>query len=93
MGDFVVRCMKEHASSSSRDTVTAIDGKRATLKSAARSRPDIVVSASACGPALDGRPGPGLAIDRGVTVNAYLETSVPAYYAAAISRAGRSAFP
>ena len=64
------------------DTVTAIDGKRAQLKSGAAIEADIVVVGVGVRPRLALAEKAGLAIDRGVTVNAYLETSVPGVYAA-----------
>ena len=84
MGDFVRALHEEHGVIFHLgDTVTAIDGKRATLKSGGMIEADLVVVGVGVRPRLAlGRERPGLAIDRGVTVDAYLETSVPGIYAA-----------
>jgi NADPH-dependent 2,4-dienoyl-CoA reductase/sulfur reductase-like enzyme len=83
MGDFVRALHEEqgvifHLG----DTVTAIDGKRAMLKSGSAIEADIVVVGVGVRPRLGLAEQAGLAIDRGVTVNAYLETSVAGIYAA-----------
>jgi NADPH-dependent 2,4-dienoyl-CoA reductase/sulfur reductase-like enzyme/nitrite reductase/ring-hydroxylating ferredoxin subunit len=83
MGDFVRALHEErgvifHLG----DTVTAIDGKRATLKSGGVLDADVVVIGVGVRPRLALAEKAGLAIDRGVTVDAYLETSVPGIYAA-----------
>ena len=83
MGDFVRALHEEHGVIFHLgDTVTAIDGKRAVLKSGAAIEADIVVVGVGVRPRLGLAEQAGLAIDRGVTVNAYLETSVPGVYAA-----------
>jgi NADPH-dependent 2,4-dienoyl-CoA reductase/sulfur reductase-like enzyme/nitrite reductase/ring-hydroxylating ferredoxin subunit len=83
MGDFVRALHEErgvifHLG----DTVTAIDGKRATLKSGGVLDADVVVIGVGVRPRLALAEKAGLAIDRGVTVDAYLETSIPGVYAA-----------
>jgi NADPH-dependent 2,4-dienoyl-CoA reductase/sulfur reductase-like enzyme len=83
MGDFVRALHEErgvifHLG----DTVTAIDGKRATLKNGGVLDADVVVIGVGVRPRLALAEKAGLAIDRGVTVDAYLETSVPGIYAA-----------
>jgi NADPH-dependent 2,4-dienoyl-CoA reductase/sulfur reductase-like enzyme/nitrite reductase/ring-hydroxylating ferredoxin subunit len=83
MGDFVRALHEErgvifHLG----DTVTAIDGKRATLKSGGVLDADVVVIGVGVRPRLALAEKAGLAIDRGVTVDAYLETSIPGIYAA-----------
>jgi NADPH-dependent 2,4-dienoyl-CoA reductase/sulfur reductase-like enzyme/nitrite reductase/ring-hydroxylating ferredoxin subunit len=83
MGDFVRALHEErgvifHLG----DTVTAIDGKRATLKSGGMLDADVVVIGVGVRPRLALAEKAGLAIDRGVTVDAYLETSIPGIYAA-----------
>src|SRR5882757_3687879 len=83
MGDFVRALHEEHGVIFHLgDTVTAIDGKRATLKSGSAIEADIVVVGVGVRPRLGLAERAGLAIDRGVTVNACLETSVPGIYAA-----------
>ena len=83
MGDFVRALHEEHGVVFHLgDTVTAIDGKRATLKSGGAIEADIVVVGVGVRPRLELAEKAGLAIDRGVAVNAYLETSVPGIYAA-----------
>ena len=83
MGDFVRRLHEEHGVIFHLgDTVTAIDGKRATLKSGGTLEADVVVIGVGVRPRLALAERCGLAIDRGVTVNAYLETSIPGIYAA-----------
>ena len=83
LGDFIRALHEEHGVIFHLgDTVTAIDGKRATLKSGSTIEADIVVVGVGVHPRLELAEKAGLAIDRGVTVNAYLETSVPGIYAA-----------
>jgi NADPH-dependent 2,4-dienoyl-CoA reductase/sulfur reductase-like enzyme/nitrite reductase/ring-hydroxylating ferredoxin subunit len=83
MGDFVRSLHEEHGVIFHLgDTVTAIDGKRATLKSGGVIEADVVVVGVGVRPRLALAEKAGLAIDRGVSVNAYLETSVPGIYAA-----------
>jgi NADPH-dependent 2,4-dienoyl-CoA reductase/sulfur reductase-like enzyme/nitrite reductase/ring-hydroxylating ferredoxin subunit len=83
MGDFVRALHEEHGVIFHLgDTVTAIDGKRASLKSGGVIEADVVVVGVGVRPRLALAEKAGLAIDRGVAVNAYLETSVPGIYAA-----------
>jgi NADPH-dependent 2,4-dienoyl-CoA reductase/sulfur reductase-like enzyme len=83
MGDFVRSLHEEHGVIFHLgDTVTAIEGKRATLKSGGVLEADVVVVGVGVRPRLALAEKAGLAVDRGVTVNAYLETSVPGVYAA-----------
>jgi NADPH-dependent 2,4-dienoyl-CoA reductase/sulfur reductase-like enzyme/nitrite reductase/ring-hydroxylating ferredoxin subunit len=83
MGDFVRRLHEEHGVIFHLgDTVTAIDGKRASLKSGGALEADVVVIGVGVRPRLALAQQAGLAVDRGVVVNAYLETSVPGIYAA-----------
>ena len=60
----------------------AIDRKRATLKSGGVIEADFVVVGVGVRPRLALAEKAGLAIDRGVTVNSYLESSIPGVYAA-----------
>jgi NADPH-dependent 2,4-dienoyl-CoA reductase/sulfur reductase-like enzyme/nitrite reductase/ring-hydroxylating ferredoxin subunit len=83
MGDFVRSVHEEHGVIFHLgDTVTGIEGKRATLKSGSVIEADLVVVGVGVKPRLSLAEKAGLAIDRGVTVNAYLETSAPGIYAA-----------
>jgi NADPH-dependent 2,4-dienoyl-CoA reductase/sulfur reductase-like enzyme/nitrite reductase/ring-hydroxylating ferredoxin subunit len=83
MGDFVRALHEEHGVIFHLgDTVTSIDGKRATLKSGGALEADVVVVGVGVRPRLALAEKAGLAIDRGITVDAYLETSIPGIYAA-----------
>jgi len=83
MGDFVRALHEEHGVIFHLgDTVTAIEGKRARLKSGGVIEADLVVVGVGVRPRLTLAEKAGLAIDRGVVVNAQLETSVPGIYAA-----------
>jgi NADPH-dependent 2,4-dienoyl-CoA reductase/sulfur reductase-like enzyme/nitrite reductase/ring-hydroxylating ferredoxin subunit len=83
MGDFVRALHEEHGVIFHLgDTVTAIEGKRATLQSGGVLEAEIVVVGVGVRPRLALAEKAGLAIDRGVTVNACLETSAPGIYAA-----------
>jgi NADPH-dependent 2,4-dienoyl-CoA reductase/sulfur reductase-like enzyme/nitrite reductase/ring-hydroxylating ferredoxin subunit len=83
LGDFVRALHEEHGVIFHLgDTVTAIDGKRATLKSGDVIEADLVVVGVGVRPRLDLAEKAGLAVDRGVTVDIFLETSVSGVYAA-----------
>jgi NADPH-dependent 2,4-dienoyl-CoA reductase/sulfur reductase-like enzyme/nitrite reductase/ring-hydroxylating ferredoxin subunit len=64
------------------DTVTAIASGRATLKSGGTLDADFVVMGVGVRPRLALAEHAGLALDRGIVVDPYLETSVPGVYAA-----------
>lgn len=82
MGDFVRALHEEHGVIFHLgDTVVAIDGKRATLKSGGVLEADVVVVGVGVRPRLGLAEQAGLKIDRGVAVNAFLETSVAGIYA------------
>jgi NADPH-dependent 2,4-dienoyl-CoA reductase/sulfur reductase-like enzyme len=83
MGDFVRALHEEHGVMFHLgDTVAGIDGKRATLKSGGVLEADLVVVGVGVRPRLALAERAGLALDRGVVVDAYLETSVAGIYAA-----------
>jgi NADPH-dependent 2,4-dienoyl-CoA reductase/sulfur reductase-like enzyme/nitrite reductase/ring-hydroxylating ferredoxin subunit len=83
LGDFVRALHEEHGVIFHLgDTVTAIDGKRATLKSGGVIEADLVVVGVGVRPRLGLAEKAGLAVDRGVTVDIFLETSVSGVYAA-----------
>jgi NADPH-dependent 2,4-dienoyl-CoA reductase/sulfur reductase-like enzyme/nitrite reductase/ring-hydroxylating ferredoxin subunit len=83
LGDFIRALHEEHGVVFHLgDTVTAIDGKRATLKSGGMLEADTVVIGVGVRPRLTLAEQAGLKLDRGITVNEFLETSVPGIYAA-----------
>jgi apoptosis-inducing factor 3 len=83
LGDFVRGLHEEHdVIFHLEDTATSIDASRVALKSGASIDADLVVAGVGVRPRLQLAQDAGLAIDRGVTVDEYLETSVPGIYAA-----------
>jgi apoptosis-inducing factor 3 len=64
------------------DTVSAIDGKQATLKGGTTLDADLVVVGVGVRPRLALAEKAGLAVDKGVSVNEYMQTSAPDIYAA-----------
>ncbi len=83
MGDFVRSLHEEHGVVFHlEDTASAIDGKQVKLKGGGTLEADLVVVGIGVRPRTEIAATAGLAIDRGVMVNAYLETSAPEIYAA-----------
>jgi NADPH-dependent 2,4-dienoyl-CoA reductase/sulfur reductase-like enzyme len=63
-------------------TVTRIDGRRLTLSDGTTLETDFIVAGIGVRPLVKLAESAGLAVDRGVSVNEYLETSVPGIFAA-----------
>ncbi len=83
LGDFVRRLHEEHGVIFHlRDTAVAIDAQRVQLASGTTIEAGMVVAGVGVRPRLALAEQSGLAIDRGVTVDAYLETSAPGIFAA-----------
>jgi NADPH-dependent 2,4-dienoyl-CoA reductase/sulfur reductase-like enzyme/nitrite reductase/ring-hydroxylating ferredoxin subunit len=83
LGDFIRALHEEHGVTFHlEDTVTAIGDKDVTLKSGGHLDADLVVLGVGVRPRLTLAEKAGLTIDKGVSVNEYLETSVPGIYAA-----------
>jgi len=83
MGDFVRALHEEHGVVFHlEDTVASLDGNRATLKSGTVIEADVVVAGVGVRPRLDLAERAGLKLDRGVQVNACLQSSVAEIYAA-----------
>jgi apoptosis-inducing factor 3 len=83
MGDFIRALHEEHGVVFHlEDTVMAVEGNQAKLKSGGVLDADLVVAGVGVRPRLALAEAAGLTIDRGVAVNAYLEASAPDVFAA-----------
>ena len=83
MGDFIRALHEEHGVVFHlEDTVAAVEGNQAKLKSGGVLDADLVVAGVGVRPRLALAEVAGLTMDRGVAVNAYLEASAPDVFAA-----------
>ena len=83
LGDFVRALHEEHGVNFHlQNSVTAIGSKDVTLKSGGALEADLVVVGVGVRPRLALAEKAGLAVDKGVTVSEYLETSSPGIFAA-----------
>src|SRR6185437_5090454 len=82
MGDFIRALHEEHGVVFHlEDTVVAVEGSKAKLKSGATLEADLVVVGVGVKPRLALAEQVGLKMDRGVLVDAFLQTSIPGIYA------------
>ncbi len=83
MGDFIRSLHEQHGVVFHLDeTPVAIAGRKVKLKSGGALEGDLIVAGVGVRPRIELAERMGLTIDRGVSVNAYLETSAPGIYAA-----------
>jgi NADPH-dependent 2,4-dienoyl-CoA reductase/sulfur reductase-like enzyme/nitrite reductase/ring-hydroxylating ferredoxin subunit len=83
LGDFIRALHEEHGVKFHlENSVTTIDGKRVTLKTGDTLDADLVVIGVGVRPRVALAEKAGLATDKGVSVNEFMETSAPGIYAA-----------
>ncbi|MGO4439239.1 FAD-dependent oxidoreductase [Rhizobium sp. RAF56] len=83
IGDFLQALHTEHGVIFHlEDTASAIDGSHVKLKSGGTIEADLVIVGIGVRPRTELAEKAGLTVDRGVVVNAYLETSAPRIFAA-----------
>ena len=83
VGEFIQRLHEQHGVTFHLGTtVTRIDEQNVTLNNGEKLQADLVVVGVGVRPAISLAEQAGLAVDRGITVDEYLETSVPGIFAA-----------
>jgi len=83
VGNFIRRLHESHGVTFNLDTtVAAIDERKVTLQNGKNLEADLVVVGIGVKPSISLAEEAGLAIETGVAVNEYLETSVPGIFAA-----------
>jgi NADPH-dependent 2,4-dienoyl-CoA reductase/sulfur reductase-like enzyme len=83
MGDFVRSLHEQHGVVFHlEDTASAIDGKQVKLKGGGTLEADLVVAGIGVRPRMELAERAGLTVDRGIVVDACLETNVPGIFAA-----------